>query len=388
MKKFYINAVSLLSVAALFFSCGKRVENLQLNDSFVETVKMDINDKVIEDRDAIFKNIKWVVLETQDKNLIGQIDDLLFVDNTIVVVDKNIAKGVFLFDSNGKFKTRVSSMGRGNHEYLQLTHVFLQHDTIAINDLVKREINYYDLNGKHLGITKYELLFNEVEYLGNGFIVCNIYQGKNKGYKDLDYYSFAILRNDDELKTEYAFGADNSSPDMIFKRTKNLYSFDDHVYCTVNFENVIYELTKDSAIAKYRLAMIPDLLMDKKFKTTDEAMEYLSSNPFFHGFYTELRDYSLFGISVPKQGVKQFIYNHNTKETHLIPAKSINPLFSFLSTHLFRYGDNTIVTPVNSSMILSLKKTIQFQDADFAFNDVALDTLTNESNPVLFYYEM
>lgn len=390
MKCSFSKVILLLSVSISFFSCKKNVANLRLNVSDMETITFDLKDKTIENRDDIFKNIKCISLETKDKFLIGQIDELFFIDSTIVVVDKDISKAVFLFDNNGKFKSRVSFNGRGNHEYLQLTHVFMQNDTIAINDIIKREINFFDLNGKFLRTIQYEMPFNQVEWLGDNRIACNIYQGKSKKFSHLDDYSFVIMNVESDVVPEpvYAFGPDNSNPGMIMTRFKNLYSFDNHVYCSVNFENVIYELTKDSAVAKYKLELASGNLEDVTFKTTEEAMDYISNNPFFLGFYTELKDFSIFGISVPEEGVLQFIYDHKTKEAHLIPFQSQNPLFSFLSTQLFRYGENTVVAPVNSSRFVSFKKMLEGQGIQCVFENEEIENLTDESNPLLFYYEI
>ena len=371
----------------IIISCNK-VSNMRLDDSSIETVVMDVNDMSIENRDDVFKDIKYVVLETSKDNLIGQIDDLFFIDDKIIVVDKNIAKSVFIFDNTGKFLTRVSNNGRGSHEYLQLTHVFVENGDIAINDIYKREINYFDTNGKFIKTIQYDLLFNEAESLGDNQIVCNIYQGKSKNYSYLDDYSFVVLDGNDRYKPVSAFGADNSNYDMILSRIKNLYSFEGHVYCTINFENVIYELTKDSVIAKYRLAMTPDDLEDVTFNTTEESMEYTSKHPFFHGFYVELKDYSLFGVSVPNQGCQQFVYNHKTKKAYLIPLYYSNPLCSFFSTNLFRYGDNTIVAPINSSYVVNLRNTMEAQGINNIFENESLDKISEEQNPILFFYEL
>lgn len=386
MKYSYNTVLLLFTTSLLLFSCRKPISDLMVNDSSVETITLDVNEKSIKNLDDAFKTIKCVALETNDNNLIGQIDDVFFIDSTIIVVDEGIAKAVYLFDNSGKFKGRISFNGRGKHEYLQLTHVFRRGKSIAINDLIRREINFFDLNGKPIKTIKYKLPFNEVESLGDNYLACNIYRGNSKEFSNLNDYSFVIL--DDETDPVYAFGADNSNPDMILTRVKNLYSFDNHVYCTVNFDNVIYELTKDSAIAKYRLVMSPDLLKEVKFETTEEALEYTSENPFFFGFFTELKDYSVFGLSVPNEGLIHFVYDHKTKETRRLPLESQNPLFAFFSTPMFRNGDNTIVVPVNSDRILHYKEMLERAGIKIVFDDENLEKLTRESNPVLLYYEM
>lgn len=384
----YCKYLFFLSFLFVVFSCTDSINVRPTDYSMIDTILINTEDCTYDVRDSIFKKVSYIKLETTENNLIGRINQLFFVDSTIVVVDKTIAKAVYLFDIQGNFKTKVSGLGRGPHEYLSLIHVFIDRDshTIGINDMIKSEINYFDLDGRYVRTFNYDFPFNEVESLGGGLLVCNIHQGRFEEYPSLNDYSFVIL--DEDNKPEYVFGDDNSTPEMNVSRNRNLYPSGNHVFCSVNFTNIIYELTDSGAIARYQLKAVPEDLKDVSFKSGDEAIEYFHLHVDFPGFYVELKDYTILAIDVPENGRQFFVYNHNNCETYRIPSDSSNPLMSFFSTPFFVGNDNSVVVSANSAALIDLKNELN----SFGLQDNRLEELSNnlemESNPVLILYEL
>ena len=97
MKKIYLY-FTFLTLTPVILSCNKNVTIMRTDYTFVDTIHFNMDDNSIPYRDGILNNARYVKLETLDNNLIGKIDELYFIDSTIVVVDKDIAKAVFLFD--------------------------------------------------------------------------------------------------------------------------------------------------------------------------------------------------------------------------------------------------------------------------------------------------
>ncbi len=97
-------------------------------------------------------------------NLIGNIDRLLFVDNSIVVVDRHIAKAVYVFDMNGRFERQISHIGNGPKEYLAINCIFITSDNkIAIVDNMKGRTMFFDKNGRYLKSEKNDIRGSEVD---------------------------------------------------------------------------------------------------------------------------------------------------------------------------------------------------------------------------------
>ena len=69
-----------------------------------------INTKQVK-LEQIVNNCSFVKLETNSNCLIGSIDKLIFADSLIIIVDKTIAKTIYVFDSTGHFKNKVSRVG-------------------------------------------------------------------------------------------------------------------------------------------------------------------------------------------------------------------------------------------------------------------------------------
>ncbi len=64
------------------------------------------------------KKIDYIRLETIEKNVIGQISKILFADSTIIIVNKRMAKAIFMFDFQGNFISKIKKIGKGPSEYL------------------------------------------------------------------------------------------------------------------------------------------------------------------------------------------------------------------------------------------------------------------------------
>ena len=61
----------------------------------------------------IIDSIRYVMLETTDECLIGNISELYVDGRFIFVVDNTIYESVFVFDENGRFLNKIGRLGRG-----------------------------------------------------------------------------------------------------------------------------------------------------------------------------------------------------------------------------------------------------------------------------------
>ena len=114
-------------IAFSVLSCKQQVEINYKDLSGADIIIADYDKSTEIDKDILIDSISFIKLQTTPKSLIGEIDDIFFLDNTIVVVDKEISKAVLLFDMNGQFKGQVSRLGNGRHEYLKLHDVSQLH---------------------------------------------------------------------------------------------------------------------------------------------------------------------------------------------------------------------------------------------------------------------
>ncbi len=110
-----------------------------------------------ETYENIFKLDKIIDLETTKESLIGEIEDILILKGKkILILDKSNAK-ILLFDSNGKFITKIGKKGMGPGEYIRPGPFAAGNNKIAI----------YSRPGKLLLFTLKGELIDEINFNKN-----------------------------------------------------------------------------------------------------------------------------------------------------------------------------------------------------------------------------
>ena len=113
------NLFFYFSISIFFFSCSNKQKELSLIGSNY-TINLDGEQDVHVPLSSFFKNVKPIILETNEDCLIGKIDELQVFDGRIYVLDKLIAKSLFVFDMDGRFIKKIGNLGQGPGEYIQL----------------------------------------------------------------------------------------------------------------------------------------------------------------------------------------------------------------------------------------------------------------------------
>ncbi|GHT08485.1 hypothetical protein FACS189426_04190 [Bacteroidia bacterium] len=109
---------------------------------------------------------------------------------------------------------------------------------------------------------------------------------------------------------------------------------------------------------------------------------------YFRGDFIELKDLTYVNIATPS-AYPFVIYSHKTKKTYLNTANGSHPFYSFFSyTPLVKYEDNTIVMSVQPYVMFAIKQGM-YKDERFKKEiDALYENLTEDSNPVLFFYHL
>lgn len=121
----------LFLAASLFLtSCeGKK------SDADVQTIEIDLGTKEnIINLSDIADEITFVPLENTGESMLGSIDKLMIDDGRYVIVDKEAAAAVFVFDSKGRFLHKIGRKGKSKSEYIELTDAALGNGNVYIYD--------------------------------------------------------------------------------------------------------------------------------------------------------------------------------------------------------------------------------------------------------------
>lgn len=95
----------------------------------------------------IFKSYKLIPLETNEHCMIGRIDELEVVNDTIYVFDRDIAKSLYVFDMNGQYIRKIGKLGQGPGEYIQAKSFTVDESRKEIQILDRGKILIFSLTG-------------------------------------------------------------------------------------------------------------------------------------------------------------------------------------------------------------------------------------------------
>ena len=125
-----------ITLGIIVFSCDQQ-----------EIASNHLNCEVKEWNYSDYFDIDTIIqLETSEECLISRIEEIQLWDNNIYVLDKE-SKRVYLFDKNGRFVKRISSIGKGPKEYISLADMDINENGLFL--LVWKgdsKLMHYDLD--------------------------------------------------------------------------------------------------------------------------------------------------------------------------------------------------------------------------------------------------
>ena len=122
------------------------INNKQINITY----KGKDRTRIVKTTD-IFKNIRYVPLETNDASLLSSdIYSIIYRNDNIYIHDlKNSGNIIHLYDSNGKYIRDIGRRGEGPEDYLGTLHMAVNNKgMVAIPDRMRSEIITYTKEGK------------------------------------------------------------------------------------------------------------------------------------------------------------------------------------------------------------------------------------------------
>ena len=176
-------------------------------------------------------------------------------------------------------------------------------------------------------------------------------------------------------------------------RLRNLFRYGGKGYCTLNFGNVIYELTPDSVAAKYELSVVPEKLYepaDDDFESGTTLIEARGDSPYFTGDFFEGNNFSCFNLIFPftEQINRWVFYNHKTGSVLSLLDKSSDPILDLMNTPIAMCGENILVEPVSATTICMMKERYESRGIHNERMDELSEGVSVDSNPVLLFYEI
>ena len=390
--------LSLLVLVILLLSCKESTRNFSRKTEGVSLltniekaieVNIDLNNDCLP-FDSLMTKVNYVKLETTGDNLIGEISQLLFVDDKIIVVDVWKSKIITVYDMKGHYLYKIGSQGQGPQEYAFFTHVSLTPDKkmLVITDMGSTSLKYYSIDGQFIKSIKCPYWFTTSEFVTDNLIAGftdggNVISDENEDYNPLLVVT-DLLGNISSSAFQSYYRKEYTS--TIFEPIRK---FEDRVLYNNPNTDSIYLLTSNSIELAYHLNIkgAKPMIINEDI-TNDLLREHRRNNPFFNGDFIELKDGAIFHIFESGfPGYRFGIYSNAKQRTFCCNDIRYNPFFCFFDAPKARYGDNTVVVDTRSDIALAYKDELyklgKKEEIDEFYKD-----LTEDSNPVLFFYEL
>ena len=134
--------ISIFVSCCMFISCSDSGENNLIAKYTMRTDFRNHNMKL----ESLVSNIRIFPLQPQNEEIIGSVNDLCFIGDTVYILDEN-ASSIHSFDIiNGKHIKTLHGRGGGNREYVHPIAIASDEKHIFLLDQMTQRILCYDKN--------------------------------------------------------------------------------------------------------------------------------------------------------------------------------------------------------------------------------------------------
>lgn len=279
MMRFMKMINRFLSVSCL---CIGMIACTQIKDTGNVKDKCDIIDLSLRQEEnliplsEISDSVHYIPLETSDSCLIGSVDKLLRTDDgNFIVVDKEVASSVLLFDSEGNFLNRIGCRGQGQSEYVMIEDVAYRDGCIYVWDGIQKKVIKYLENGTFVETYLFDYTAYSMECVGEKlFAFCCDYTPNRSLYSDGQYPSLILFDAGTDEVTPYLYFDEKTNNTAYTSVLNNLYGGN----LALPLNDTIYEVTGGGASAKYLLRYNKNYLSNKNAYIAKSQTEKMTAD--------------------------------------------------------------------------------------------------------------
>lgn len=190
----FLRQITILLLCAMgIYSCNRAP-----NTSADYTIKCESVDTDIFISDSV-KNVDFIVLRSDDRHLVGDIDKVIIYEDNIYIGDYT-TQAVYIYDLLGNFISVIDHHGRGPGEYVNIQNFIVSDNNVYIYDFYLNKILIYNsINSSFLYELNLPFNISDFELLSNGdfLFACTPSVGDPNIDPDLRY---RLIITDSQLK--------------------------------------------------------------------------------------------------------------------------------------------------------------------------------------------
>lgn len=326
--------------------------------------------------------------EKSDESLLGLVSRVEVYKNRIYAKDMLVSKGIYIFDMDGKFLRKPTSIGQGPEEYITLSDFKIdkKNDKLIINDRYNKTVSFLDLEGNFLNRKKVDFTGEYFAPLSNGeyafFTDMSSIDGEN-----------TILVADKNFKIKRSYYPINQNHNFIMGAPTRLSATEDgSVLFSPVYDSKIYEITNDGFKAKYCF----DCTFGKKLPnevavslTPQTLKKTLNSEGYilFRGDLINNKKSLCFSFSHGNDYDKQFLFffDKESKKGKTVYKYSKEVLAGLLFNEPKGSYEDFFISVVGPEKV----NAIDIESLDFPESfKTALRSVKEEDNPLLIFYKL
>ncbi len=303
MIKIYI---SFLFVIVLL-SCNKNNEFIE-NSNCSNIAINNVEKYNILKYSEVFDSIRLVKLETSNHCLIGNINRIVHYKNKFYILDRHIAKALFVFDDYGKFCGRIGKIGKGPGEYINIDYFHIDpiSEEILIYDRFKNEIISYDIIGNFNNTQKLKNRIEAFSTINSEFFALFFNYYGSEDIKVLPKHNLHIINKNGKVQFK-SFNRSNSKIPSI-EYSNSFFNNENDVLFNPSFENRIFVIDSNRISVKYRFdfgaktisnEFIESIVKSEKSKKDVYEKIENSDKAYIHNFL-ETSNYLVLTVSIKK----------------------------------------------------------------------------------------
>jgi len=367
-------------------------------------VNLDGKQENSADLSTYFMNAKTIILESKEDCYIGQINEIQVFNKYIFILDRYIAKSLFVFDRNGSFVRRIGNLGQGPGDYIQLEDFTVDQENgfIFLLDYGER-VHKYRFDGSFVQTTTIKVKnanVNFIQYYNNKLYLSVL---PYKPTSD-DFMLMEMNLNNGEILSKtlpYKYNKGWAKPiimghSFFISRSNNLVLYsqtfmDNIVHIGANIELYI-ELKSKNLVTYKDIDNISKSIGTRA--VFNSFSEYFRDNSkiFDVNSYVENDDFIFFRYQRGYINYNWVILNKKSASVNLVKNLNRDLIFKNDANRFFGgfafFDSKGVYDILNSAAILSFQESIRnnevIPDLDKANELLKLDA---EANPVIFYYE-
>lgn len=302
----------------------------------------------------IFQEREYIILETPEDEIIGEISKILTVGNRLIILDARISKKVYLFDNEGNFIHVVGHVGNGPGEYLDPKDVNYRNGLIFVTD---RQFTVHAFGLDNEFMAKFNLPF----YSSSGYVFKNghfAFSNNSIGEPEVNYHLILIENKkitqrlfNNRYKSIAAFTSSPISSNRLFHRNSFLYF--------KPFDNEIYEVSQSSIDLKFRFNS-NDLITNEVLEDSNNFYEKSFDYSWIYQ-YPILETDSMVQIRAHHRGLITMLLNKYDSTISIYSGMKDDLLLGGIEDFPMHAQGNYFYTPLNVERLYQIKKEFENQ---------------------------